>query len=85
MGLAELGDAIRRARRERGISRAKLAESIGMHPVNYAKIEQGKKNVTYETLFRIADGLGLQLTISIGQTVQPKSRRSTKRRTPKVS
>jgi transcriptional regulator with XRE-family HTH domain len=63
--LAALGEDIRRTRRMLGISRAKLAETIGMHPMNYAKIERGKKNVTFDTLLRIADGLGVELTITL--------------------
>jgi transcriptional regulator with XRE-family HTH domain len=61
----ELGEHIRLARRAVGLSRAKLAESIGMHPVNYAKIERGQKNVTFDTLLRIADGLGLDLSVRV--------------------
>lgn len=61
--LEELGEHIRKTRRSLGISRAKLAEKIGMHPMNYAKIERGQKNVTVETLLRIADGLGIEVGI----------------------
>lgn len=63
--LVELGEHIRLVRRARGISRAKLAETIGMHVGNYARIERGTKNVTYETLQRIADGLGVDLTVRL--------------------
>lgn len=63
--LAALGDQIRRTRRALGISRAKLAETIGMHPMNYAKVEREKKNVTFDTLLRIADGVGVELTITL--------------------
>jgi transcriptional regulator with XRE-family HTH domain len=64
--LARLGETIRLTRRARGISRAKLAESIGMHPSNYAHIERGHKNVTVDTLLRIADGLDVELVIALG-------------------
>ena len=60
-----LGEHIRLVRRARGISRKKLAEAIGMHLVNYGKIERGTKNVTYDTLLRIADGLGVDLTVKL--------------------
>lgn len=63
--LVALGEHIRLVRRARGISRQKLAESIGMHIGNYAKIERGTKNVTYDTLLRIADGLGVELTVKL--------------------
>ena len=61
--LEDLGERLRRTRRALGLSRAKLAERIGMHPMNYARIEQGKQNVTVEMLLRIADGLGVDLVV----------------------
>lgn len=63
--LVALGEHIRLVRRASGISRQKLAETIGMHVGNYAKIERGTKNVTYDTLLRIADGLGVDLTVKL--------------------
>jgi UDP-N-acetylglucosamine 1-carboxyvinyltransferase len=74
--LVELGEQLRRARRRLGISRVKLAEKIGMHPMNYARIEQGKQNVTVEMLLRITDGLGVDLRIAFDE---PKRPRKTKR------
>jgi transcriptional regulator with XRE-family HTH domain len=61
--LVELGEHLRQVRRSLGMSRVKLAEKIGMHPMNYARIEQGRQNVTVEMLLRIADGLGVPLTV----------------------
>jgi transcriptional regulator with XRE-family HTH domain len=88
-GLAQLGEHIRLLRRERGISRRKLAESLGMHVANYAKIEQGKKNVTFDTLWRVANGLGLELSIELVAPANAergkKSRQGAQRRAPKRS
>jgi UDP-N-acetylglucosamine 1-carboxyvinyltransferase len=61
--LVELGEQLRRTRRKLGISRAKLSERIGMHPMNYARIEQGKQNVTVEMLLRVAEGLEVELIV----------------------
>ena len=72
--LALLGEHLRRLRRALGVSRAKVAKSIGMHPMNYARIEQGKQNVTVEMLLRIADGLGVELVV--------RFKRPLKRRAP---
>lgn len=74
--LVELGEQLRKTRRALGISRAKLAEKIGMHAMNYARIEQGKQNVTVEMLLRVADGLGVDLLIAFDE---PKRPRKTKR------
>jgi len=72
--LALLGEHLRRLRRALGVSRAKVAKSIGMHPMNYARIEQGKQNVTVEMLLRIADGLGVDLVVRFRR---PLKRRAT--------
>jgi len=58
--LVELGERLRRLRRRLGVSRAVIAARIGMEARNYARIEQGKQNVTVEMLLRIADGLGVE-------------------------
>ncbi len=70
--LAKLGQHIRATRRRLGISRAALASSIGMDPTNYAKIERGKKNVTFDTLVRIADGLGVKLSVRLSSAPAPR-------------
>ena len=70
--LVQLGEQLRRTRRALGISRVKLAEKIGMHPMNYARIEQGKQNVTVEMLVRVAAGLGVDLVVRF---VTPRARR----------
>jgi UDP-N-acetylglucosamine 1-carboxyvinyltransferase len=61
--LRATGDHLRKTRKKLGISRAKLAETLGMHLMNYARIEQGKQNVTMEMLSRIADALGVEVAI----------------------
>jgi transcriptional regulator with XRE-family HTH domain len=65
--LEALGEHLRLTRRSLGVSRAKLADSIGMHVANYARIERGKKNVTVDTLLRIATGLGVDLVMRLEQ------------------
>ena len=62
--LVKIGEHLRRTRRALGISRVKLSEKIGMHPMNYARIEQGRQNVTVEMLLRIADGLEIDLVVN---------------------
>lgn len=63
--LVRLGEHIRLTRRARGYSRRSLAEAIGMHVGNYARIERGTKNVTYDTLLRIAKGLQVDLVVAL--------------------
>ena len=61
--LKDLGEKLKRTRKRLGISREKLAQKLGMHLMNYARIEQGKQNVTIEMLGRIVDGLGVKVVI----------------------
>ena len=61
-----LGNAIRRLRRERGLSRSHLA-----------MIETGAKAANVETLAKIADALGLPLSAFFLQVEQEGNARST--------
>lgn len=63
--LEALGRDLRRARESVGVSRNRAALRVRMDPANYAKIERGQKNVTFDTLLRIADALGLELRITL--------------------
>ena len=62
-----LGEDLRRVREELGIAQIQLAAKIGMEPTNLAKIERGEKNVTLDSLRRIADGLGVELIVRFGR------------------
>jgi len=52
-----LGSAIRARRRALGLSQDLFADTIEMHRAYYSAIERGEKNVTIETLMRVATGL----------------------------
>jgi transcriptional regulator with XRE-family HTH domain len=58
-----VGAHLRQVREDLGISQVQLATKIKMEPTNLAKIERGQKNVTVDTLRRIADGLGVSLVV----------------------
>ena len=55
--LKDLGEKLKRTR-ERWHLPGVASATLGMHLMNYARIEQGKQNVTVEMLGRIVDGLG---------------------------
>jgi len=44
------------------VSQERFADSIGMHRAYYSSLERGERNVTIETLARVAKGL--QMTIA---------------------
>jgi transcriptional regulator with XRE-family HTH domain len=69
--LAELGAHLRQVREAREIPQAQLAHEIKMEPTNLAKIERGEKNVTVDTLVRIANGLDVELVVKL---VTPRKR-----------
>lgn len=53
-----------------------------MDPTNLAKIERGGRNVTVDTLVRIAEGLGLDLRVRLVQPRSSTSRAGSSRRGP---
>ena len=59
--LRDLGLRIRELRRRAGHTQETAAESLGMLTPNYARIEQGRVNVTVDTLVRIANTLSVPL------------------------
>ena len=51
-------------RKERGLSQEKFALSIDMDRTYFASVEAGKRNVAIKNIQKIADGLGICLTVS---------------------
>lgn len=62
--LAEIGDELRRRRKELGISAATTAEAAGMSRVTLHRIESGSPSVTVGAYMNAAAALGLQLALS---------------------
>jgi transcriptional regulator with XRE-family HTH domain len=59
--LRDLGLRIRELRRRVDLTQEAAAEKIGMLTPNYARIEQGRMNVTVDTLLRISNALDVAL------------------------
>lgn len=59
-GLA-LGEAVRRARQERGLTPAALAEASGVGLEQVRRLERESVNPTLATLYAIADVLGVMV------------------------
>ena len=57
-----IGKLLREARRAAGLSQEALAEKCGLHPTYIGQIERGEKNVTVESIYRIAHGLGISMS-----------------------
>ena len=56
--LDRIGEAIRAARKERGLSQEALADAAGIDRSHMGKIERGERNVTLLNLLRVAQALG---------------------------
>ncbi len=59
--LRSLGLRIQELRGERGETQESFAAVLGMLAANYARIEQGRSNLTVDTLVRVANGLKVEL------------------------
>lgn len=57
-----LGSAIRARRTGLRLSQDAFADEIGMHRAYYSSIERGERNLTVNTLQRVAQGLGIKLS-----------------------
>lgn len=62
----ELGEKIKKARKEKGLTQEQLAELAHIDPKTLIKIEGGKRNPTLKTLNKIAIALKVPLQDLIG-------------------
>lgn len=67
--LKRLGEAVRAARKARGMSQETLADAAGIDRSHMGKIERGERNVTLLNVTRIAKAIGCKasdLLVSAG-------------------
>lgn len=57
-----LGTAIRTRRTGLRLSQDAFADEIRMHRAYYSSIERGERNLTVNTLQRVAEGLGVKMS-----------------------
>lgn len=58
---ASFGQWIKRKREEAGLKQTELAQTIGLHPVQLSRIENGATGTTRETVIALAHGLTLDM------------------------
>lgn len=56
------GAAMRKRRRELGLSQEELAEHSGLHRTYISDVERGARNVSLDNIDRIAHSLGLSVS-----------------------
>ncbi|PHF12214.1 helix-turn-helix domain-containing protein [Bacillus toyonensis] len=71
----KLGERIRFLRKEKNLSQERLGELADIHPNHIGAIERGEKNVTVESLAKVANGLNLTLG-ELFQHIEPKNKKN---------
>lgn len=56
------GLAIKKLREKTGLSQEKFALSIGMDRTYYASVEAGKRNISLQNIYKIAEGFGIPVS-----------------------
>ncbi len=56
-----LGQRIRTLREGQGVSQRRLALMIGLGQTYLSDVENGRRNIGFENLCKIADGLGVEV------------------------
>jgi transcriptional regulator with XRE-family HTH domain len=58
--LLALGDAIREARKKRGLSQERLALEAGLDRTFISSIEAGRRNITFASLLKVTSALDIK-------------------------
>ena len=59
--LSQIGSSIRALRKEKGWNQEKLAEMSGINDKEVSHIEQGRRNITIDTLVKISKALEVNI------------------------
>ncbi len=73
MTRTELGAALRRARVAAGLSLREAAPRCGLSFQQLSQIETGVQNTTIDTVVRVAEGLGVDLSIAVGDPTDTRA------------
>jgi len=66
-----VGDNLRAYRQAKGLSQEAFADVLGVHRTYMGGIERGERNLTLKSVERIADRLGLDPLVLLGQGFEP--------------
>ena len=72
--IAEIGARLRRRRLAAGLSLRTLGLMVDVHYNQLQRIEQGKVNPSLHTLYRISEGLGIDLADLLSQSKEDPHR-----------
>ena len=65
MSVSEIGYAVKNRRKTLGITQPHLAELAGVSVNTLYKMERGEANPTLEVVAKLADVLGMELTLTV--------------------
>jgi transcriptional regulator with XRE-family HTH domain len=66
-----MGERLRQARRARGLSLRRLAEVVGVSPSLISQVETGRAKPSVNTLYALANELGISLDVLLFMDTQP--------------
>lgn len=72
---ASVGDRLRRARLARGLSLRRLAEKLGVSPSLISQVETGRARPSVNTLYALANELGISLDVLLFMDTEPPTGR----------
>lgn len=62
-----LGEAIREIRKARGFSQEQLGLEAGLDRTYVGGVERGERNLSYSSLMRIAEALGVTVSVIVAR------------------
>ncbi|WP_255784106.1 helix-turn-helix domain-containing protein [Mycobacteroides abscessus] len=69
-----VGLNLRRYRKERGLSQEAFADHVGVHRTYMGAVERGERNLTLQTVEKMADFLNLDPLALLSEPKHPPSR-----------
>lgn len=66
-----VGENLRALRRQRGLSQEEFAEVLGVHRTYMGGVERGERNLTLQTVERLAESLGVAPLALLRPPAQP--------------
>ena len=61
----EFNEKLQELRKQKGLTQEELAEKIGTKKTYISRLENGKSDIQLNTLFRIFEGLGRRVCLTI--------------------